>query len=71
MNETRTANADRRARTLLAVTAVFHAALAALVRRYAGATGRERNRWTVLTLFTGAFGAIAYALTTRRRRART
>ena len=59
------ASADRRAQTLLAVTAVFHAALAGLVRRHAGATGRGRNRWTALTLLTGAFGAIAYALTTR------
>ena len=54
-----------RTRTLLAVTAVFHAALATLVRRHAGATGRGRNRWTALTLCTGAFGAAAYALTVR------
>ena len=53
----------RRARTLLAVTAVVHAVLAALVRRRAGATGRGRNRWTVATLLTGAFGAAAYVLT--------
>ena len=53
---------DRRARTLLAVTAVVHAVLAALVRRHADATGRGRNRWTAATLLTGAFGAAAYAL---------
>ena len=59
------ANPDRRARTLLVVTTAFHAALAALVRRHAGATGRGRNRWTTFTLLTGVFGAVAYGLTVR------
>ena len=59
---------SRSVRTLLAVTVLFHVALATLVRRHADATGRARNRWTVATLLTGLFGAVAYASTARNGR---
>lgn len=48
--------------TFLAVTAIAHVSLAAVVTAHAAATDRSAGRWPYLTLAFGIAGAAGYVL---------